>query len=168
MTKREFIDELRKKLSGLPAADVEERLSFYGEMIDDRMEEGLSEAAAVEAMGSVDDAAMRIISEAPALSVAAKEEAQGQTEWSTARSVLVIATAPIWFTLLLALFVVVFSLYIAAWAVVIALWVVELPLYIIEWVSKGLFVGCKYSTIGLQKLTYYGASALKHRFGRRA
>lgn len=42
MNKQEFLTELRAKLSGLPTYDVEERLSFYGEMIDDRTEEGVT------------------------------------------------------------------------------------------------------------------------------
>ncbi len=42
MTKQEFIAELRKGLSGLPKKELEERLTFYSEMIDDRMEEGLT------------------------------------------------------------------------------------------------------------------------------
>ena len=43
MSKQEFLDQLRARLSGLPRQDVIERLNFYSEMIDDRMEEGLSE-----------------------------------------------------------------------------------------------------------------------------
>ena len=39
MTKQEFLAELRRGLSGLPQNDIEERLNFYSEMIDDRMEE---------------------------------------------------------------------------------------------------------------------------------
>ena len=38
MNKSEFLEELRKGLAGLPKDDVEERLTFYGEMIDDRIE----------------------------------------------------------------------------------------------------------------------------------
>lgn len=41
MSKQEFLAELRKALSGLPQGDIEDRLTFYSEMIDDRMEEGL-------------------------------------------------------------------------------------------------------------------------------
>ena len=37
MNKREFIDKLRTKLKGLPNSDIEERLGFYAEMIDDLM-----------------------------------------------------------------------------------------------------------------------------------
>ena len=35
-TKREFLKDLRKRLSGLPRRDADERVSFYGELIDDR------------------------------------------------------------------------------------------------------------------------------------
>ena len=42
MTKNEFLEQLRRGLSGLPMEDIDERLNFYSEMIDDRIEEGLS------------------------------------------------------------------------------------------------------------------------------
>ena len=48
MSKSEFLTALRARLGGLPQGDVAERLDFYSELIDDRMEEGLSEEAAVE------------------------------------------------------------------------------------------------------------------------
>ena len=47
MNKQEFLDELRKGLCGLPSEDIEERINFYSEMIDDRMEEGLTEEESV-------------------------------------------------------------------------------------------------------------------------
>ena len=46
MNKREFLASLRNGLYGLPQDDIEERLGFYAEMIDDRMEEGLTEEQA--------------------------------------------------------------------------------------------------------------------------
>ena len=50
MTKQEFLARLREGLRGLPEADIEERLTFYGEMLDDRMEIDRAESAT----GSVD------------------------------------------------------------------------------------------------------------------
>ena len=47
MTKQAFLAALGERLVGLPQKDIEERLTFYSEMIDDRMEEGLSEEEAV-------------------------------------------------------------------------------------------------------------------------
>ena len=43
MNKKEFLSELQKALSGLPQDSIADRLNFYAEMIDDRMEDGLSE-----------------------------------------------------------------------------------------------------------------------------
>ena len=54
MTKNEFISSLGARLSGLPKDEACERLAFYSETIDDRIEEGMSEAAAVRDVGSVD------------------------------------------------------------------------------------------------------------------
>ena len=65
MNKREFLARLRKELSGLPQSDREERLAFYSEMIDDRMEEGLSEEDAVSAVGSVEEIAAQIVADFP-------------------------------------------------------------------------------------------------------
>ena len=48
MNKKEFLDELRVGLAGLPESDLEERLNFYEEMIDDRIDEGLTEEEAIE------------------------------------------------------------------------------------------------------------------------
>ncbi|MBR4295688.1 MAG: DUF1700 domain-containing protein, partial [Clostridia bacterium] len=73
MTKLKFIMSLHDKLSGLPQKEIEERLNFYSEMIEDRMEEGLSEEEAVAAIGSVDEIAEQIVADTP-LSKIAKEK----------------------------------------------------------------------------------------------
>lgn len=65
MTKIRFILSLQERLSGLPKDDLEERLSFYSEMIEDRMEEGLSEEDAVAAIGNMDDLISRIVADIP-------------------------------------------------------------------------------------------------------
>ena len=73
MTKLDFILALHERLSGLPQDEIEERLSFYGEMIDDRMEDGLSEEDAVNDIGTVEDIAQQILTEIP-LSKIVKEK----------------------------------------------------------------------------------------------
>ena len=65
MLKQEFLVQLRKGLSCLPKQDMEERLTFYSEMIDDRMEEGLSEEDAVMAVGSIADIIAQITDDTP-------------------------------------------------------------------------------------------------------
>ena len=43
MKKEEFLTELRSKLNGLSKKEIDERINFYSEMIDDRISEGKSE-----------------------------------------------------------------------------------------------------------------------------
>ena len=55
MTREQFVKKLKGELSSLPSEELEGRLAFYSEMIDDRIEEGLSEEEAVAAIGDVDE-----------------------------------------------------------------------------------------------------------------
>ena len=52
MNKTEFLDALRHALGKLPSYEVEQSIAFYAEMIDDRIEDGMSEQEAVAALGS--------------------------------------------------------------------------------------------------------------------
>ena len=65
MGKAEFLEVLRRKLTGLPQAEIEERLAFYNEMIDDRIEDGLTEEEAVAEIGPVEDVVNQIMAEIP-------------------------------------------------------------------------------------------------------
>ena len=65
MTKLQFLLALHDKLASLPQKEVEERLNFYSEMIEDRMEDGLSEEQAVAAVGATDEIAAQIAAEIP-------------------------------------------------------------------------------------------------------
>ncbi len=140
MHKQEFIARLRKRLSGLPQGDIEERLTFYCEMIDDRMEEGLSEEDAVSAVGSVDEVISQIAADIPL----AKERIfpRRQKTWEV---VLLVLGSPIWLSLLIAAFAVILSLYISLWAVIISLWAVFVSLLVC---SIGGVVACTILAIG--------------------
>ncbi len=43
MTKNELFAVIERRLRGLPQDDLQKWTEYYGEMIDDRMEDGLSE-----------------------------------------------------------------------------------------------------------------------------
>lgn len=66
MNKEQFLQAVRRRLAGLPDKDVEGALAYYREMIEDRMEDGLSEEEAVAALGSAEDIAAQILMELPA------------------------------------------------------------------------------------------------------
>lgn len=123
MSKQEFLAQLRKGLFGLPQDDIEERLMFYGEMIEDQMEEGLSEGEAVSAVGSVDEIVAQVVAETP-LAKIAKERMKPKRRLSAGEIVLLALGSPIWFSLGIAAFAVILSLYISLWAVIISLWAV--------------------------------------------
>lgn len=121
MTKLNFLIALNEKLSGLPREEAEERLRFYSEMIEDRMEEGLSEEDAVAAVGSIDDIAAQILADVPLVRIA-KEKIKPKRRMKAWEIVLLAVGSPVWFPLLLAAIIVVLSVYITLWAVVISLW----------------------------------------------
>lgn len=107
MGKQEFLVQLKKRLASLPRQEREERLLFYSEMIDDRMEEGLSEEDAVAAVAAQD-----LCGDKP------QKEKKRLQWWELT---LLILGSPIWFSLLVAAAAVVWSLVVSLWAVFAAL-----------------------------------------------
>ena len=123
MGKQEFLENLRKGLSGLPQEDIEERLSFYGEMIDDRMEEGVSEEEAVAAVGTVEEIVAQTVADIP-LAKLAKERIKPKRRLRAGEILLLVLGSPLWIALGIAAAAVIASLYIVLWAVVVSLWAV--------------------------------------------
>ena len=123
MTKYEFVMTLTHRLSHLPREAVEERVNFYIESIEDRIEDGVPEEEAVAAVGSPEEIAAQIMGELPrpAFEVPRKEQ---KRRLSAVETVLLILGAPIWLSLLIAAFAVVLSVYISLWAVIISLWAI--------------------------------------------
>ncbi len=128
MTKLQFLLSLHDKLSSLAESDAEERLHFYTEMIEDRMEEGLSEEDAVAAVGSADEIAAQILADFPALPPVPEKTVPEKPARKKRRNaweiVLLILGAPLWLPLLIAAFSVLLSLYVSLWAVIVSLWAV--------------------------------------------
>ena len=123
MSKQEFLARLRKGLSGLPQEDIEERLGFYSEMIEDQMEEGISEEEAVSAVGAVDEIVAQVVAQTPIARIA-KERIKSKRRPSAGQIVLLALGSPLWLSLVIAAFAVIFSLYISLWAIIISFWAV--------------------------------------------
>ncbi len=124
MNRETFLAALRAALAGLPQDDIEERLAFYGEMIDDRMEEGLSQEEAVAEMGPVEDIAAQTLEEIPLAKLVRETitPRRGLRGWEI---VLLVLGFPVWFPLLLAAAAVVLALYAVIWILVASLWTVD-------------------------------------------
>ena len=125
MNKYEFLTNLRAKLWALPEEDKQRSVDYYAEMIDDRMEDGLSEEEAVAAIGDLDEIVQQILSETPRLPAEVKKEEEQKKQKrkvSWWESVLLVLGFPVWGALLIAVSTVVFSVWIGLWSVVIALY----------------------------------------------
>ena len=123
MNKNEFLSALEKELRGLPREDIEERLDFYSEMIDDKIEDGLSEEEAVAELGPAWKIAEQIVAKTPLVKIAKKKikPKRGLKAWET---VLLALGSPIWLSLGIAVFAVIFSVYVSLWSVIVSLWAV--------------------------------------------
>lgn len=193
MNKQEFLMRLREGLSGLPENDIEERLIFYSEMIDDRKEEELSEEEAVREIGNIDEIISQIIADTPFARLV-KEKIKPSRQLRTWEIVLLVIGSPIWLSLGIAVFSVIISVYITLWSVIISLWATEAALWCsvigsifsfvflifngnvtsgIVMISAGmvcagisifLFYGCKAATKGILLLTKKSVLATKNCF----
>ena len=121
MSKQEFLDALREGLTGLPKEDIEERISFYGEIIDDRIEEGATEEEAVLAIGSVEAVIEQIIAQTP-LTRIAKETIKPKRRLRAWEIVLLAVGSPLWLSLAAVAFVLLVTLYAVLWSVIAVLW----------------------------------------------
>lgn len=65
MTKNEFISLLSKNLRRFPKAEINKSIDFYSELIDDKIEDGMSEQEAVKSLGEPSEIARKIIESSP-------------------------------------------------------------------------------------------------------
>lgn len=173
MKKKEFLDALSRGLSSLPKREREERVNFYREMIDDRIEEGIPEEEAVAGVGTVDGIVSQILSERPAV-VKEPRKSGGRV----GLILLLVLGFPVWFPLLLALFVSIVS---ALFSFLVALWSVELSLaagavggvgsffvllFTGQFASACFTLGAALVSGGLGILLFFGAIAVTKALGR--
>ena len=126
MNKQSYLEQIRRLLQRLPEEDRERSLAFYAESIDDRMEDGMSEEAAVASMESPEKAAEAILMDMPIpklVKARVKERRMGAAE------ILLLALGfPLWFPLLLTVLILGLTAYLLVWALVLALGAVVLAL----------------------------------------
>lgn len=127
MNKQEFLEAIRARLGPLAPADAARSLDYYAEMIDDRVEDGLSEAEAVAEMEPVEEIAAQILSEAaPAARGALRRFSRRKLLiWEI---VLLALGSPVWLSLVLAAAAVILAVYLVVWTVAALCFAVDLAL----------------------------------------
>ena len=162
-------------------------------MIDDRMEEGVSEEDAVASIGPVSEIIPQILSEIP-LTKLVKEKIKPGRSLRAWEIILLVLGFPLWFPLLLAAAAILLVLYMVLWVLLLSLWAVAAsflgtaigcaaaavlfairgqPLPAIAMLGAALFVsgltiflvfGCVAASKGLLRLSKCTALAIKKRF----
>ena len=188
MNKSEFLNLLESELEELPDIEIKKSLTYYSEMIDDRVEDGESESDAVATLGSVDEIVKSVISQTP-LSEQIEEPVKQKNRFSVPVIILIILGSPIWLSILLALFSVILSLYATIASIIIALYSVVAALLLggagavlgspiimysnihtgiavigAGFIMFGLGIFMAYGTVILTKLTIRFTCFLGHKF----
>ena len=112
MKKYDFLTQLRARLWELPEEDKQRSVDYYAEMIDDRMEDGLTEEEAVAAIGDLDEIVKNILTEAP--------KQKRRLHWW--EILLLVLGFPVWGSLVISVVAVVFSVWVSLWSAVISLY----------------------------------------------
>jgi len=127
MNKNEFLTTLRERLNGLPEEDIIKSIDFYGEMLDDRIEDGMSEEEAVSDLGNIEEIISQILS-AVSLPKLVKEKVKPKRALKAWEIVLLVLGAPLWIPLLVTVILTVLAIYLSVWSVIISLYAVDLSI----------------------------------------
>ena len=176
MNKNEFISSLATRLSFLPQNEINKSLEFYSEMIDDRIEDGMSEEEAVAALGSIDELAENAMLDT-SLPVLVKAKMKSNSKKRTLRGwqiVLIVIGFPFWLPILIAIVAMLFAVYATVWSVIISMFavvigliaggllgigssIVSMPLGFLHGLfSLGAFIAC----VGIGMLLFFPVKSL--------
>lgn len=136
MTKESLLMWLREAFSAYPPEEVEERLRFYEELIDDRMEEGMTEEEAVASLGSLEEVIAKMGAEMPPLK---KRKAKWHLRWW--EILLLVLGFPLWLPLLIAALAVGLAIYISVWSVIASFWAVFLSVVVCSFFAILIGIG---------------------------
>ena len=168
MNKAEFTQQLTNSLAGLSQYDISRSVDYYTEMIDDRVEDGMTEEDAVAALGSIDEIRSKILEEVPITKIV-KEKMTPKRSFGAGEIVLLVLGAPLWIPLLLAGIVVILAIYISFWSIIFSLYVADLSVFIsglagliVAVIKPGgpfgalFYAGCGIALIGVAILLFFG------------
>ena len=125
MTKAQFLKELRKHLGFLEEKEIDERISFYSEIIDDKIEDGKTEEEAVESIGLVEDVVIEIAQNTP-INKLVKSAAKPKRKITGFEVAMLIIGFPLWFPLLITGLVLCLVFYVLTWVLVLVALAVEI------------------------------------------
>ena len=174
MNKEEYLSAVWERIGRLAPEDIRRSLDYYSEMIDDRMEsDHLTEAQAVAAMPTVEEAAAQILADTPILPPVTLPEPEPATEtaaptpdrarprrgWRIWGIILLILGSPLWLPLVITVGVLVLVAYILVWVAVLVVIVVAFAFgaNCAAWIVYGVV---QLVTLGIAQALFYIGGAL--------
>ena len=127
MSKADFLRLLERALTQLSEEERQKNLEYYSELLDDMMEEGMTEAEATAKLGSPNQIAQSILQEMP-LGKLVTTRMKPKSGWTPLAIVLAVVGSPVWVPLLLAGIAVVLAVFVSIWALGFAVVAVVLGL----------------------------------------
>ena len=115
MTKADFLRLLERALMQLSEEERQKNLEYYSELLDDMMEEGMTEAEATAKLGSPNQIAQSILQEMP-LGKLVSTRMKPKSGWTPLAIVLAVVGSPVWVPLLLATVAIVLAVFVSIWA----------------------------------------------------
>lgn len=167
MTKSEFISSLKKELRRMKNSELKKTLSYYGEIIDDKIESGKSEEEAVAELDNPKDIAAGILEDD-------EVKANLKPEFMVASTLLLIIGSPVWVPIAIAVIAIIAALYITAWALIFSFAAAELSIALSaiacvlagiiaipnNWLSSLFLIGAALVLAGLAILLFFPLKAL--------
>ena len=132
MNKNQLMDALKERLAGLPEEELKKSLDFYSEMIDDRMEDGLSEDEAVAGLGDVKEISDKILEDIPLKKIVSEKvkKIKPERKLKAWEIVLIAVGSPVWFPVGLALgitaAVLALVFYFVFWLLILVFYIIDL------------------------------------------
>ena len=174
MTKADFLNALAHRLGALSEIDIARSLDYYEEMIDDRMDDGMTEEEAVAAAGSPEDAAREILLNIP---IPPPDPAPVKRKPDGGRILLLILASPlliVYFALVLCLLAVLWCVPIVVWALFVSAAAAAVGGIIARAASiaegnllhAAFYLGLTLAGIGLAVLLYFASAAVTKAFAR--
>ncbi len=127
MNKEMFLEALEDRLFQLPDEEKKQQVDYYREVLEDKIEDGMSEEEAVASFGDIDTLADDILQDTP-LTTLVKTKVKPKKGWTPAAIVLVVVGSPIWVPIAIAVLAVVISIFAVCWAVIVSIFAAVLSI----------------------------------------
>lgn len=125
MDRQAFLAALEAQLRRIPERERQQALRYYTEMIEDRMEEGMTESAAIVALGDPAEVARQVLMGLP-LPKLFQARLRPRRKLAVWEIVLLVLGSPIWLPLLLTAIILFLVAYLLLWVLAAACWSVVL------------------------------------------